>query len=100
MRMVTSLSAAAFALVAAAAGSQPKAALPAAASARPSCCYTNPQYAGVCVVQAGEGETCASIRAYLNNPRSLGKTYCESTTVRGGWKQVKCARTRTSPGAP
>jgi hypothetical protein len=94
MRLVSCLSAAAFAcaLVAAAAAPQSKAAPPAAASGRPSCCYTNPQYAGVCVVQAGEGETCASIRAYLNNPRAQGKTYCASTNVRGGWKQVRCAR--------
>lgn len=94
MRLVPSLSAAAFAcaLVAAAAGPPPKVAPPGAGSGRPSCCYTNPQYAGVCVVQAGEGETCASIRAYLNNPRAQGKTHCASTNVRGGWKQVTCAR--------
>ena len=60
---------------------------------RPQCCYTNPQYAGVCAVQAGEGETCASIRAYLNNPTSQGKNYCGNTSIRGKWKQVKCAGT-------
>ena len=59
--------------------------------ARPNCCYTNPQYAGVCVVQPGAGETCSSILAYLNNPRSQGKSYCGNTEVRGGWKQVACA---------
>lgn len=58
---------------------------------RPDCCFTNPQYAGVCVVQPGEGETCSSILAYLNNPRSQGKSYCGNTQVRGGWKQVACA---------
>ena len=93
MRLVPSLTAAALACaLVAAAAPQPKALPPAAASGRPSCCYTNPQYAGVCVVQAGEGETCVSIRAYLNNPQAQGKTYCASTNVRGGWKQVRCAR--------
>jgi hypothetical protein len=56
------------------------------------CCYTNARYAGPCAVEPATGETCASILAYLNNPRSQGKTYCNSTNVRGGWKQVKCAR--------
>jgi hypothetical protein len=55
------------------------------------CCYTNPQYAGPCAVVPGKGETCASILAYLNNPRSQGKSYCNNTTIRGGWKRVKCA---------
>jgi hypothetical protein len=91
MRRVT-LSVVASALAAAGAGLPPRTAVHAAPSGRPTCCYTNPQYSGICVVQAGEGETCASIRAYLNNPRSLGKTYCERTMVRGGWKQAKCAR--------
>jgi hypothetical protein len=55
------------------------------------CCYTNsPGYQGVCEVIPGEGETCASILAYLNNPQSAGKTYCNNTKVRGGWKQVDC----------
>jgi hypothetical protein len=93
MRLVPSLTAAALACaLVAAAAPQPKAPPPAAASGRPSCCYTNPQYVGVCVVEAGEGETCASIRGYLNNPQAQGKTYCASTNVRGGWKQVRCAR--------
>jgi hypothetical protein len=38
---------------------------------------------------AGE-ETCASILEYLNNPRSVGKTYCNATDVRGGWKPAAC----------
>lgn len=63
----------------------------AADSSRPSCCFTNPQYSGVCAVEPGEDETCSSILAYLNNPRSQGKTYCGSTSIRGGWKQVTCA---------
>jgi hypothetical protein len=55
------------------------------------CCYTNSHgYQGVCEVTPGEGETCASILAYLNNPQSVGKNYCGNTKVRGGWKQVPC----------
>jgi hypothetical protein len=54
------------------------------------CCYTNPRYHGVCVVTPGEGETCASVLAYLNNPNSVGKNYCGNTKVRMGWKQVTC----------
>jgi hypothetical protein len=78
-------------LLAAGAGLPPKAAVRAASPGRAACCYTNPQHAGVCLVQPVAGETCGSIRAYLNNPKSVGKTYCESTTIRGRWRQVRCA---------
>lgn len=54
------------------------------------CCYTNPQYSGVCEVTPAEGETCSTILAYLNNPNSQGKNYCGGTSIRGGWKQVPC----------
>jgi hypothetical protein len=57
---------------------------------RPSCCFAHPQHAGTCVVHPARGETCASILTYLNRPRSTGKTYCENTTVRGGWTRVGC----------
>jgi hypothetical protein len=57
---------------------------------RPPCCYTNRAYSGVCVVQPQPDETCASILAYLNDPRSQGKSYCGSTTIRGGWKSSPC----------
>jgi hypothetical protein len=57
---------------------------------RPSCCFTNTAYTGVCVVQPEKDETCATILAYLNDPRSQGKNYCGSTTLRGGWKSVPC----------
>jgi hypothetical protein len=67
----------------------------AASAARSACCYTNPQYTGVCVVQPAKNESCASIRTYLNNPQSQGKTYCDNTSIRGGWRQVKCPRVRT-----
>jgi hypothetical protein len=61
-------------------------------AAKPSCCFTNPQYSGVCAVEPGEGETCATILDYLNNPQSQGKTYCGNTSIRGGWKQVECKK--------
>jgi len=61
----------------------------AADPARP-CCYTNPRYSGVCSVAPGEGESCASILDYLNNPNSQGKSYCGNTNIRGGWATKKC----------
>jgi hypothetical protein len=57
-----------------------------------SCCFVNPTYAGVCEIQPAKGETCAGILAYLNNPGSSGKTYCNSTTIRGDWRQVVCEK--------
>ncbi len=55
------------------------------------CCFTNPQFAGVCTVTLSEDETCADVLAYLNHPSSVGKAYCGKTKVRGGWAQVECA---------
>jgi hypothetical protein len=54
------------------------------------CCFANDRYEGTCTVILGEGETCGSVLAYLNNPMSSGKTYCGNTKVRGGWVQVDC----------
>jgi hypothetical protein len=56
------------------------------------CCFVNPSYAGVCVVQPAKDETCASILAYLNNPESSGRIYCNNTSIRGDWRQVVCER--------
>ena len=70
-------------------------------AAPPPCCFTNPRFSGVCTVQPAAGETCASVLAYLNDPQSQGKTYCASTSIRGGWKPRKCARVKTTaPDAP
>jgi len=63
---------------------------------RPACCFTNPAYAGVCRVEPGKGETCDSILDYLNSGQSTGKTYCESTLIRGGWDSVPCGE-KTAP---
>ena len=60
------------------------------ASEATSCCFSNPRHTGVCVVEPGADETCASILAYLNNPQSQGKSYCGSSSVRGGWRKVSC----------
>jgi hypothetical protein len=54
------------------------------------CCFNNTRYTGTCEVTPGTDETCASILAYLNNQASTGKSYCGSTTIRGGWSQVEC----------
>ena len=63
-----------------------------AEKAKAACCFTNPQYSGVCSVDPGEGETCTTILDYLNNPQSQGKTYCGNTSIRGGWKESDCKK--------
>ena len=73
------------------------------AEAPAPCCFTNDQFAGVCRVVPVQDETCASILAYLNNPASSGKAYCDSTTIRGGWAPTNCnaqAQRRAAPFAP
>ena len=32
--------------------------------------------------------------AYLNDPKAAGKSYCSNTTIRGGWKNVRCKPAR------
>jgi hypothetical protein len=56
------------------------------------CCFVHPSYAGVCVVQPTKDETCDGILAYLNNPESTGRIYCNNTSIRGGWRQVVCEK--------
>jgi hypothetical protein len=68
----------------------------AVADSRPPCCFTNPQYSGTCAVEPAEGETCTTILEYLNSPQSQGKTYCGNTSIRGGWKPVKCKKVSAS----
>jgi len=73
------------------------------AEAPEPCCFTNDQFTGVCRVVPAQDETCASILAYLNNPGSTGKSYCDSTTIRGGWVPTRCnaeAQRRAAPAAP
>jgi hypothetical protein len=54
------------------------------------CCFTNPSYSGACEVKPAKDESCQGILAYLNNPNSVGKSYCASTNVRGGWALTAC----------
>ena len=54
------------------------------------CCFENPRYSGTCQVTPGPEESCSDILAYLNNPNSVGKSYCGNTKVRGGWSSVAC----------
>ena len=66
------------------------AAAPEDPSPRADCCFTNRSFSGVCRVKPEENETCATILAYLNDPRSQGKSYCGGPTIRSGWQQVPC----------
>ena len=56
-----------------------------------TCVFTNPGYSGKCVqttdVPQGSSaqQACESILQCLNNVDCL-KTYCDATTIRGGWK--------------
>ena len=69
---------------------------PAASGDSPSgatatCVFTNPAYSGACTqstpIAAGStaAQACESVLACLNNAQ-CEKTYCNATTVRGGWK--------------
>ncbi len=78
-----------------AAGSAP----PAPEIATRRCCLTNQAYRGVCVVTLGEKETCEDILAYLNAPNTTGRTYCNSTRLRGGWEKVPCPPATPAPSA-
>jgi hypothetical protein len=55
-----------------------------------TCVFRNPGYSGQCVqteeIAAGSTaqQTCESILSCLNNV-GCTKTYCQATTVRGGW---------------
>jgi hypothetical protein len=66
-------------------------ALAGAASAdNAKCCFANPGYSGVCEVTLAKDETCQDVLRYLNNPQSVGKSYCGGTNIRGGWQIVAC----------
>jgi hypothetical protein len=65
--------------------------LQAPVDARPvDCTFSNPQYAGDCVEQVTPTENqtpvqaCRVILDCLNNTQCV-KTYCQNTTIRGGW---------------
>ena len=56
-----------------------------------NCCLNNYRFAGGCMVVARGSETCESILGYLNNFQSVGKYYCDNTTIRGGWSLSDCS---------
>lgn len=54
------------------------------------CCFNNFRFAGGCMVIPRGTETCAGILSALNSFNSVGNTYCDNTTVRGGWSLSDC----------
>jgi len=63
---------------------------PAEVQADENCCLNNYRFAGGCMVVARGSETCGSVLGYLNSFQSVGKYYCDNTTVRGGWTLSDC----------
>jgi len=59
-----------------------------------TCAFSNPGYSGWCRVTEplGAGKrargVCAQVLTCLNDVRCT-RTYCEATTIRGGWKLEK-----------
>jgi hypothetical protein len=56
------------------------------------CSFSHPAYSGRCGVSettprsTPPKEACEAILSCLNDSRCSGKTYCNATTLRGGWK--------------
>jgi len=75
--------------------SGPAAGGPMAPVARPAlaCVFEHPRYVGSCTeeVTPQENQThvqaCQAVLACLNNPQCV-KSYCQATTLRGGWTLV------------
>lgn len=65
-----------------------------------TCTFSNPGYSGPCAVSettprsVSPDAACKQVLACLNDVRCVTKTYCNATTVRGGWKLV------SATGAP
>ena len=55
------------------------------------CAFSNPAYSGFCRVSEKVSRTvrpaaaCQNVLSCLNNSQCI-KTYCNATTIRGGWK--------------
>lgn len=66
------------------------------------CTFANPAYSGPCAVSEKVSQklspraACTEILSCLNNPQCL-KTYCNATTVRGGWTLLKAERRSAGP---
>jgi ketosteroid isomerase-like protein len=54
------------------------------------CCLNNYRFAGGCMVIVRGQETCQDVTSYLNSFQSVGKYYCNNTTIRGGWSLSEC----------
>ncbi len=57
-----------------------------------ACCFTNPQFTGVCEVTPAKDETCDGILKYLNTAGTAGKTYCKNSRIRGNWQKTDCEK--------
>jgi uncharacterized protein (TIGR02246 family) len=64
---------------------------PAEAAAEEICCLKNFRFSGGCRVIVRGQETCQNVLAYLNSFQSVGKYYCDNTTIRGGWSLGECS---------
>lgn len=59
------------------------------------CTFSHPAYSGHCLVTEETARAvppraaCERILGCLNDPRCAAKTYCNATTLRGGWKLEK-----------
>jgi invasion protein IalB len=69
-----------------------------------TCDLSNPGYSGWCRVtkDLAPGKRprafCAQVLACMNDVR-CNKTYCDATTIRGGWRLEKVEKTPQSPKA-
>lgn len=100
--MPTTTIALVLALAAASATAPARPAAQAAEAYTVECAFSHPAYSGHCVVteetpravlpQAG----CERILGCLNDPRCTAKTYCNATTLRGGWR-LESAGEKGSP---
>lgn len=67
-----------------------------------TCAFSNPGYSGWCRqnVDVPKGRSaraaCSSVLSCLNDLRCT-KTYCDATTIRGGWKLAKIERPGAAP---
>ena len=67
-----------------------------------TCDFSNPGYSGWCRVtkQLAAGKRprglCAQVLTCLNDVRCI-RTYCNATTIRGGWKLEKVEMARKAP---
>jgi hypothetical protein len=66
---------------------------PSVAPATVECAFQHPQYSGTCLERVTPDKdqshlaACRAVLACLNDTRCV-KTYCQATTIRGGWTLV------------